>query len=67
MKNVPIRFKQCIHAVDVNENYSVVTCNREIPSNANTLNKTHLSTIIFDELTSTYYDNNNEGLVFLFR
>ena len=38
-----------------------MTLNREIPSVPNTLKKIHLSTTIFNESTSTYYDDNNDG------
>ena len=56
--------KKIFHAVDFHENDYVMTCNIAIPSVANTLNKIHLSTIIFNESTSTYDDNKNEGFGF---
>ena len=44
-----------------------MTCNRAIPSVDNTLKKIHLSTTIFNEYTSTYYDYKNNGFELLFR
>ena len=35
-------------------------CSTTITSVANTLNKFHLSATIFNEFTSTYYDNKND-------
>ena len=57
INNLQIRVKQNINAVDIHENYSLMTCNREIPSIANTLKKVHLSSIIFNEFTSIFYDD----------
>ena len=37
MNNVTIRVKQCICAVDIHKNSSLITCNREIPSVGSTL------------------------------
>ena len=46
--NVPIRVKQHINADDIQENDSVMTCNRTILSIANTPKKMHLSLIVFN-------------------
>ena len=57
LEKVPIKFKQCIHDVNIFDSDYVMTYNSAIPSVANTLKKIHLSKIIFNEFTSTYYDN----------
>ena len=44
-----------------------MTCNRAIPSVDNTLKKIHLSKTIFNEFTSTYYDDKNGGFGLLFK
>ena len=44
-----------------------MSCNMEIPSFANTLKKILLSLNIFNESTSTYYDDKNCGLEMLFK
>ena len=67
LKNIRTKVKQHIHAVDMHENYSVMTCNTSIPSVANTLNKIHISTIIFNVFNSTYYNNKNDGFELLFK
>ena len=58
--------KYRIHAVSASEIGSVMACNREICYVTNTLKKIHLSRNIFNEFTSTYYDNKNEDFGFLF-
>ena len=39
----------------MHEDDSVMTLNTNIPSVANTINKIHLSSTIFNEFNSTYY------------
>ena len=46
---------------------SITTCNTAIPSVANTIKKIYLSSTIFNEYTSTYYDNKYYGYGMLFR
>ena len=60
-------FKQCIHAVDIYENNSIMTFNRVTPTVANTLKKIHLSSLILNEFNSTLYEYKNEGKTFLSR
>ena len=67
MNNIPIRAKKCIHSVDIHENDSVMTYNRNAPYFSNTLKKFYHSTTIFNESTSIYYDDNNEGFGLSFR
>ena len=49
------------------ENYSVTDFNRYIPYVANIMKELHLSTTIFNEFSSTYYDDKNDGFKLLFR
>ena len=44
-----------------------MNCNMEIPSVDNILEKIHLSSTIFNEFASTYYDNKNYGFGILFK
>ena len=44
-----------------------MTYNMEITSVANTLKKIHLSKTIFNEFTSAYHDNKNDGFGFLLK
>ena len=44
-----------------------MTYNTLIPSVANTMKKIHLSTILLNEFTSTYYENKNDGFEILFK
>ena len=66
-KNIQIRVKQRTHAVDMHENDFTMTCNTEIYYVVNTLKKINISITIFNEFTSTYYDDNNDGFTFLFK
>ena len=59
--------KYRIHAVSASEIGSVMACNREICYVTNTLKKIHLSRNIFNEFTSTYYYEKNDGFEFLFK
>ena len=61
MNNIPIVFQKLIHAVDMHENDSVMTRNRPIHFASNTTKKINLSTIIFNESTSTCYDDKNKS------
>ena len=67
LKNITARVKQCIHAVNTHANYLVVTFNVVISSVDNNLNKFSISTTIFNEFTSTYYDDKNGGFGLLFK
>ena len=61
MKTLHIGFKQHTHTVDMNKNYSEMTFNKEVFSVANTPRKLIFSFTIFNELTSIYYDDKNDG------
>ena len=63
-KNTPTMIKQQTHSFNMYQNDSVITCNTEIPSVANMLKKIHPSTNIFNEFTSSYYDDKNDGFGF---
>ena len=67
LDNIPTRFKQLIHSVDINKNDLVTTFNTVIPSVAKYLKKIHISLTIFNELNSTYYNNKNYGFAMLFK
>ena len=51
----------------MHEKYSLIIWSRAITFVVNTLKKIHLSTNIFNELTSTSYDDKNYDFGFLFR
>ena len=51
----------------MNEDDLVTTCNTATPSIANIPKKIHLSTTIFNEFTSTYYYEKNDGFELLFK
>ena len=59
--SIPTSVKKFTRAVGIHENDSVMIWNRPIPSVDNTLNNTHLSKTIFNDITYTYYDDNNDG------
>ena len=46
---------------------SLITFNTEITSIANTMNKIHLSSTVYNKFTSTYYDNKYDGIGMLFK
>ena len=66
LKNIPNRFKQLIHSVNMHKNNSTKTCNTVTPSIANTTRKIHLSLIVFNAFNSTYYDDKNDDFESLF-
>ena len=61
LDNNPIISKQFIHAVDMHGSDYIMTCNMEMPSVAKNTKKTNFSATIFNESTSTYYDNKYDG------
>ena len=67
LKGVPLRDKKCIHAIDMFDNYSIMSCSTAITSVVNTLKKNYLSGTILDKFSSTYYDDNNDNFGLLFQ
>ena len=67
LKNIRTRVKQRIHAVYMYENDFLMTCNSEIISVGNTLNKIYLIITILNEFISTYYDYKNDVFPMLFK
>ena len=67
MNNVPLRVKNNIHAINMFDSYSIMSCTTTIPSILNTPKHIYLSRTILDKLTSTYYDDKNNNLELLFQ
>ena len=61
LNNVPLIFKQHIHAVYIFENDSVIIYNTENISVANNLKKIYLIATILNAFTSTYYDDKHDS------
>ena len=64
---MPFRIKQRIHTIYIFDSDSVMTWNSAITSVTNTLKKTHLSTTVFNEFTSKYYNYNNDSFAMFFQ
>ena len=67
LEKITTRIKQLIHAVAMNVKDLSITCNVSIHSVANNLKKSHLSTILLNEFTSTYYDDKNDYFEMFFK
>ena len=61
LKNVPMRVKQLINAVNMFDSDSLMSCSNKINSAANILKNIYLGVTILNELTSTYNDDKNDS------
>ena len=66
MKNVPLIFQNHIHAINMNDSNSIMSCSTPIYSVANTLRKIYLRRPLWDEFTYECYTGINDyfGLLF---
>ena len=67
LENLLIRVKQPIHAANLYDSDSVMTCNTAIPYVSNDPKKIHISSTICNECTSIYYDDKDDVLEMLFQ
>ena len=66
-KDMYLRVKQRIHAINMFDNDYLTTCSTTITSVKNNLKKTHLSENIFNSFISTYYDDQTYPSEILFQ
>ena len=67
LKNAPLRDKQRIHDINILESDYVMSCIIAFPFIANNLKKMYLRGNILNELTSKYYNHNDDSFEILFK
>ena len=67
MKNVPLIFQNHIHAINMNDSNSIMSCSTPIYSVANTLKDISLGGPLWDGFISEYYNENNDTFGVLFQ
>ena len=67
LKNVPLIFQNHIHAINMNDSNSIMSCSTPIYSVANTLKDISLGGPLWDGFISEYYNENNDTSIILFQ
>ena len=64
---MPLRIKNCIHAINIVDSDSIKIFSTAITSVANTLEKIYLGGDLLNEFTSEYNNNKNDNFGLLFQ